>query len=387
MLTSNIQRRLLKEEQQVSLRVRHVIDNDSQNRIVVDGIKCLNFSSNDYLGLTKHPSIIEAFSTAIKKHGFGSGASAVVSGYSVEHAETEYAFSAWLKVDKAILFNSGYLANLGVIRALADRTKIIFSDKLCHASLLDGIQLSKAKHYRYRHGDWTHLDYLASQHKPDLIVTESVFSMEGSVAPLKTLATFSQQYQADLLIDDAHGIGILGKTGRGACEYYGMNQDAFACLVLPLGKAFNAFGAIVAGRAEIIEAILQFSKTYRYTTALPPGVCAAIRAALKVVCEESWRRNQLKENIQFFISYAAHKGINLASKNETPIKPILLYENSKVVALQNFLLSRKFYVYAVRPPSVPANQARLRICLNCLHTQEEMMQLIDNIVQFFRKAC
>ena len=186
------------------------------------------------------------------KYGFGSGSSSLVSGYFDSQREIEARFAAWLQVDNAILFNSGYLANIGVIGALANRNTTIFSDKLCHTSLLDGIQLSRAKHYRYRHCDSTHLRQLASTHKPDLIITESLFSMEGNIAPIKEIVTLAHQQQSGLIIDDAHGIGVLGEKGGGICELAQLNQSAFSCLIAPLGKAFNGMGAIVAGNDEVI---------------------------------------------------------------------------------------------------------------------------------------
>lgn len=383
---SALQKRLTAQARQLLIRKRNIIETIRGNLILVEGKCCTDFSNNDYLGLKNHPKITAAFIQSIKKYGFGSGASTFVSGYSEAHAETEYLFSKWLKVDKAILFNSGYCANVGIIGALASRSDTIFSDRLCHASLLDGIGLSRAKHCRYQHCDLAHLSRLAEVNPPNLIVTESIFSMEGTLSPIPSLVQHAEHYQSGLLIDDAHGIGVFGKTGAGICEHYGINQTQISCLVLSLGKAFNAMGAIVAGKAETIEAILQFSKTYRYTTALPPAICSTLQTTLNIIQQEAWRREKLLKNIHLFTSYAIDKGLSLTSSDDTPIKPIVIHDNKKVLALQNYLLSKGFYVSAIRPPTVPPNKARLRISLNSLHMQDEIMLLIDHIAAGL-KAC
>ncbi len=381
MLLDSLQQRLLQHAQNNLVRKQNVVTTAEVNAIVVAGKKAADFSSNDYLGLKKHPCMIEAVITAAKQYGVGSGASAQISGYSDLHAEVETAFAQWLKVDKAILFNSGYCANTGIISALVTRGDTIFSDKLLHASLLDGILLARAKHYRYQHNDLNHFKYLATKKAPDLIVTESIFSMEGDVAAITELTQLAQQYNAKLLIDDAHGIGILGKHGAGIMEQCHLEQTQFACLVLPLGKAFNAMGAIVAGRQQVMDAILQFAKTYRYATALPPLICNAILAALDIIQTETWRREQLAKNIQFFNTYCKEKKLTLISPAATPIRSVLIHDSNNVLALQQFLLEKGFFVSAIRPPTVPKNTARLRVSLNSEHTETQIMALIDCIQQ------
>lgn len=363
------------------LRKRKIITKDfsSENSIFLNKNKVINFSSNDYLGLSNHPEITASFSNAAKKYGFGSGSSALISGYSDIHVELEEAFAKWLKVDNTIFFNSGYMANSGVISALCDREDIIFSDKLCHASLLDGIQLSRAKHIRYKHGDIQHLSQLASTYQPNLIITESVFSMEGDIAPVKDIVEIAKYHQAGLLIDDAHGIGWLGNTGGGICEYQNITQEQLTCLILPLGKAFNGIGCIVAGNNKIIESVLQFSNTYRYTTTLPIAVCAALKKSLQVIMDEQWRRVQLKNNIRLFLDYAKLKKLTLLSCAETPIKSVLIRNNEKSHKIQEVLLENGFYASSILPPTVPKNGARLRISLNCHHTESQMIALLDCI--------
>lgn len=363
------------------LRKRKIVTKDfsSENSIFLNGEKYINFSSNDYLGLSHHPEIIASFSNAAKEYGLGSGSSALICGYSDAHAELEEVFAKWLNVDSAIFFNSGYMANSGVISALCDRSDIIFSDKLCHASLLDGIHLSRSKHVRYKHCDLQHLTQLTKTHKPSLIVTESVFSMEGNITPVKQIAEIAKNHQAGLLIDDAHGIGWLGNTGVGICEYQKISQEQFDCLVLPLGKAFNGTGCIVAGRNKIIESVLQFSKTYRYTTALPAAICAALKKSLQVIIDEQWRRVQLKNNIRLFLDYCKSKELILSSWDETPIKSILIRSNEKTQKIQEILLENGFYTSSILPPTVPKNSARLRISLNCHHTESQIIALLDCI--------
>lgn len=379
MLTEAWQQQLAERAALLQYRKRQVIDPIDQNKIYVSGQLCVDFSSNDYLGLKKHPKFTEVLMKACRQYGFGSGASPLISGYSSAHKEIEEQFAKWLGVDRTILFNSGYSANIGIISALSKRTDMIFSDKLCHASLLDGIILSRAKHIRYQHNDPKHLKAMAEKYPPNLIITESIFSMEGDIAPIFDLVQLAKQYSSGLIIDDAHSIGILGKTGKGISEYFELDQEDYTSLVLPLGKAFNAMGCIVAGQKEIIESLLQFSRSYSYSTALPPAICLAIQTALEVIQIEDWRRTRLRENIQFFIDYALHKGLTLVSNDETPIKSIVLQRNEKALFLQKWLLSKGFYISAIRPPTVPKGTARVRSSINSLHTQDQIIQLIDHI--------
>lgn len=383
MLTQRIQNKLVKMKTLSLLRERSAIEFQKTNKICIKEKTYIDFSSNDYLGLRKHPMITDALVNAVKQHGFGSGASACISGYSNAHEMLEESFAKWLGVDAVLVFNSGYLANIGVISALANRTSTVFSDKLCHASLLDGLILSGAKHVRYRHDDIQHLRQLAAMHKPDFIVTESVFSMEGDIANLPAIVKLAKTYQSALFIDDAHGIGVLGEHGLGVIDHFELKPEDFACLILPLGKAFNAMGAIVAGSSTMISAILQLSKAYRYTTALPAALCSAIQSTLHIVQEEEWRRLQLRKNIHCFISYAREKKLCLVSEAETPIKTLIVGENHEVLVLQDSLLSKGFYVAAIRPPTVPKGTARLRISLNSLHHQEEIIALVDHIAKWF----
>jgi 8-amino-7-oxononanoate synthase len=388
MLMQNLENQIKKYHKIGLTRKRYIISHQEklENKIWVNGKSIINFSSNDYLGLNKNQNIIESFTEGVKKYGFGSGASALISGYSEAHAQTEVKFAKWLNVDKAILFNSGYQANIGVISALVNRSDIVISDKHCHSSLLEGIQLSRAKHYRYDHNDLQHLKLLSKNNPPDLIVTESIFSMEGDIAQIKEIKEIAQGQGSGLIIDDAHGIGFLGNDGRGISDEFNLTQNQYTCLVLPLGKAFNGIGAIVAGRSKIIDAILQFAKSYRYSTALPPAICLALQAVLSIIMDEKWRRELLKRKIHFFINYASEIGLELISKDITPIKCITILNNNKTMGLQAYLLEQGFYVSAIRPPTVPQNSSRLRISLNCHHTESQIMKLLDSIKKGLKNA-
>lgn len=386
MLLNTLSKKLKLWEAQQLKRARRVISHREyqNNGIIIDGKPCINFSSSDYLGLTQHPAIQDATIEGVKRYGMGSGAAPMVSGYFDVVENLENAFKDWLKVDSAVFFNCGYTANLGVLLSLLGRQDVVFSDKLCHASLLDGIQLSRAKHYRYRHKDMLHLEKMATYHQPNLIVTESVFSMRGSLADVRGLHQVAEKYEAEFIVDDAHGIGVLGKEGRGILEQASLDQTQFSCLILPFGKAFNAMGAMVVGRKEIIEMVLQFSRTYRYSTALPPAISCAVQAALKIIQEESWRRDVLHRNIAFFNWYFQEKkfeekNISLLSNDETPVRMIRIGDNAKTMAIQASMWEEGFYVAAIRPPSVPDAEAALRISLNCLHTEEQITLLLDKI--------
>jgi 8-amino-7-oxononanoate synthase len=379
MLIERLQGKLQCWEDNSLTRKRMVISETDGNKIRVDSEQCVNFCSNDYLGLAKHPKIIESFIKGVQRYGFGSGASGMVSGYYADQQTLESRFAEWLKVDKAIFFSSGYLANIGTIGAIADRNCTILSDKLSHASLLDGIQLSRAKHYRYQHNVTADLKRLSEYKRPDLIVTESVFSMEGSIAPVQEIMSIAEKHGSSLLIDDAHGVGVLGERGRGICEYAQIDINKLACLILPLGKAFNAMGAIVAGRHEVIASVLQFARSYRYSTALPPAICTALLTTLDIIIAEAWRRRKLMENIKYFTENALARSLPLSSQALTPIKSIIIGNTAKVVQIQQKLLSRGFFISCIRPPTVPKNTARIRVTLNCLHTEKQIINLLDNI--------
>ena len=361
------------------LRRRITISERGDNWVRIDGESCINFCSNDYLGLANHPAIKKSLIEGVQEYGIGSGSSALIAGYFKPQQQLEEKFAEFLNRDRAVFFNSGYMANLGVMTSLLNRRSVVISDKLCHASLLDAIQLSKAKHYRYRHNDLGHFEFLLRSKRPNFIVTEGNFSMEGDLALLPSMIKLlspASVMSVVLIIDDAHGIGVLGNNGGGISDYWGLSQVEVPCLIAPLGKAFGCVGAMVSGHRDLMEAVLQFSKTYRNTTALPPAISSAALKSLEIIQTENWRRDQLNEIIQFFI-YQAHKnGLKLISSEITPIKCLLIADNEKTQIIQKKMIEKGFFVSCIRPPSVPEKTARIRISLNCFHTKEQISQLV-----------
>lgn len=368
-------KRLDEHKSRVLLRERHIIENRDNAILSLQGKSVVDFTSNDYLNLANNSDIKKAFIDGVQKYGLGSGSSAFISGYFKPHQQLEEAFCEFLNRDKAILFNSGYHANLGVLTALTHKNSVIIADKLCHASIIDGILLSRAKYHRFRHHDTKHAATLVKQHKNPILVTESIFSMQGNITDIKSLSAL----KATLIVDDAHGIGILGKSGKGICEHQNLTQKDVACLVMPLGKSFGSFGAIVSGSHDMIEAILQFSRTYCFTTALPPAISYATLTSLKIMQQESWRREELHRLINLFVKGAHERGLSLISSDQTPIKSILVGSNSIALEIQKNLLQKGMLVSCIRPPTVPANTSRIRISLNCMHTEAQVTQLLDEL--------
>ncbi|OGT44318.1 MAG: hypothetical protein A3F42_01225 [Gammaproteobacteria bacterium RIFCSPHIGHO2_12_FULL_37_34] len=384
MLTSRGKKKIQQYHADHLLRQRIPIHKRHHKQLSIHNHALINFASNDYLGLSTHANIKKSFIDGVEQYGFGSGSSAMISGYFKPQQQLEEKFAEYLKRDRAILFNSGYHANLGVIQALASRDSYVLSDKLCHASIIDGIQLSRCNHFRYRHGDVHHVqNIIARLPRVDLIITESVFSMEGSIASINQLAAITHQHQALFMVDDAHGIGVIGKFGRGICDL--VDSKTIDCLVTPLGKAFGGIGAFVSGQHELMEIILQFARTYTYTTALPPAITVATLAALEVIQKESWRREKLQRIITYFIKQAAQRNIVLNATDMTPIKTILIGDNHSVLVIQEKLMERGFLVSCIRPPTVPRNTACIRISLNCYHHEKEIDQLLDLIYEYVQE--
>ena len=340
----------------------------------------INFSTNDYLSLTQDPRVKTAFKEGVDLYGLGSGSSSVVSGYTNAHKNLEENFARFLNCDEAVLFNSGYHANLGVMTALCNKDTHVIADKLCHASIIDGIRLSRATMHRFPHNDLDHAELLLSKiERYKLLVTESIFSMEGDISPALALAKLSSKHNASFVIDEAHAIGILGKTGRGSSEYYNLTQQDILCFIVPLGKALGSMGSIVAGKSEVIEIIRQFARTYIYTTALPPAIPHATIETLRISEQEYWRREKLNELISFFIENADTIGLPIISKDITPIKSIAIGDNARTLKIQNYLLDQGFLLSAIRPPTVPINTARIRISITCAHTKDQILTLLQLI--------
>lgn len=359
-------------------RQRRTLSSAQQPQVRVDGKSLVAFCSNDYLGLANHPQVKQAFFDAAQNYGVGSGASHLVSGHSSEHHALEEELAAFTGRARALLFSTGYMANLGAVNALIGRADAVFEDRLNHASLLDAGLLSGARFHRFRHNNLQHLQtQLAnSDAARKLIVVDGVFSMDGDLAPLPQLAQLASEHNAWLMVDDAHGFGCLGANGGGCAEYYGLNGDQLPILVGTLGKAFGTFGAFVAGSEALIETLIQFGRTYIYTTALPPAVAAATRASLKLLQSESWRRDHLQRLIRQFRQGADSLGLTLMDSC-SPIQPLIIGGEARALALCTALEERGFWVPAIRPPTVPAGSSRLRITLSAEHSPEQVDGLLN----------
>ncbi|MFP5413587.1 MAG: 8-amino-7-oxononanoate synthase [Gammaproteobacteria bacterium] len=351
----------------------------------VGGRACVNFASNDYLGLANHPEVISAFVRAAQVFGVGSGASHLISGHSREHQALEEELAAFTGRPRALLFSTGYMANMGVINALMGPGDLLLQDRLNHASLLDGGFLCRARFERYPHGDLDALDCLLETAGPrrTLIATDGVFSMDGDLAPLRALAARADARGAWLMVDDAHGFGVLGRSGGGVVEELGLSLDEVPILIGTLGKAFGTFGAFVAGSETLIETLIQFGRTYIYTTALPPAVAAATRASLRLLRDEGWRREHLRALIARFRTRAAALGIPLLP-SMTPIQPVPVGDDGRVLAMAERLREAGHWVGAIRPPTVPRGTARLRIALSASHSVTQVDALVDALAAAWR---
>lgn len=377
-LDSLLEQRLMQRRQQSRYRRRNVVQSPAGPSVVVDGQPLVSFCSNDYLGLANHPQVVAAMQRAIREYGVGSGASHLVCGHSDEHHQLETELAEFTGRDRALLFSTGYMANLGVINALLERRDGVFQDRLNHASLIDAGRLSGAKFQRFHHNDVDQLEeqLTASKVRHKLIAVDGVFSMDGDCAPLDRLVTVAQQNDAWLMVDDAHGLGCIGAGGGGCAEVFGLNQQQLPILVGTLGKAFGTFGAFVAGSEALIESLIQFSRTYIYTTALPPAVAAATRASLQLVRSDSYRRVQLQKLIDRFRSGAGVIGLALWPSSSA-IQPIIVGDDVTALRWSQLLIERGFWVSAIRPPTVPEGSARLRVTLSAGHTVEQVDRLLE----------
>ncbi len=360
-------------------RERFVLDSPQGVEVRIDGQAMLSFCSNDYLGLASDPSLIAALRAGAERYGVGAGASHLVSGHSRAHHALEEELAAFVGSERALLFSTGYMANLGVVTALSGRHSVLFEDRLNHASLIDAARLARARVRRYAHADVDQLAHWLAQSRGEaLIATDAVFSMDGDLAPLRELATLAKAHAhgAWLLADDAHGLGVLGANGRGTLEQLGVALQAPVILMGTLGKAFGVAGAFVAGEAALIETLIQHARSYVYTTALPPALAEAVRAALRVVQTQPWRRAKLRALVARLRHGAQQLGLPLAP-SATPIQPLILGSAERALAAAHALRARGILVPAIRPPTVPAGAARLRISLSAAHEERHVDRLLE----------
>jgi len=357
-------------------RTRRVAESAQAPRGRYDGKDYLSFCSNDYLGLANDPRIAKAMQKGIDHYGVGSGASHLINGHSAAHHALEEELADFVGYERALLFSTGYMANLGVVSGLLNRHDTVFADKLVHASLIDATHLSRASLKRYAHNNVSALSSLLSSIRTTqkLVVTDGVFSMDGDIAPVSELLTQAKQHDAWLLVDDAHGLGVIGEHGRGTLEVCGVDHQA-QILVGTLGKAFGTFGAFVAGSHELIETLIQRSRSYMYTTALPPSVAEASREGLRIVRGATDRREKLASLIKRFRDGAEQLNLSLA-ESITPIQPLIVGSAKRAVEMSEALANKGLLISAVRPPTVPEGSARLRISFSASHSDADVDTLL-----------
>ncbi|MGB1310180.1 MAG: 8-amino-7-oxononanoate synthase [Leucothrix sp.] len=376
-----LQQFLLKQQAKHRYRRPRLSESAQQPLMTIEGKQVLSFCSNDYLGLANHPKLIEAFQQAAKHYGVGSGAAHLINGHNIEHQLLEEAIAEFTGRQRALLFSTGYMANLGVIAAMTETGETIFQDRLNHASLIDAGRLSDASMRRYLHNDLDNLaQRLARTEASSMVISDGVFSMDGDCANLAGLASLAQDHQCWLMIDDAHGFGVLGETGAGLAEAAGLSSQQVPILMATLGKAAGTAGAFVAGDHDFIEYLIQSARTYVFTTAMPPALAAAGRMSLRLIQEEPWRREQLRQNIRQFKQGVTSLGLPVMP-SDTAIQPIMLGSSQMALNWSEQLWEQGILVTAIRPPTVPNNKARLRVTLSAAHTPSQIDQLLETLAQ------
>jgi 8-amino-7-oxononanoate synthase len=361
------------------LRRRRVVESPQGARLVVEGREFLSFCSNDYLGLASHPALVAAAQQGTAQYGVGAGASHLVSGHTLAHHRLETELAEFVGLPRALLFSTGYMANLGIVSALLGRDDEIFADKLNHASLNDAALLSRAKLTRYPHLDGKALEkrLAASRARRKLVVVDAVFSMDGDLAPVPELLALCERYDAWLMLDDAHGFGVLGAGGRGVLEHFGIRSPRIIYMAT-LGKAAGVAGAFAAGEAALIETLVQRARTYIYTTAMPPSLAAATSESLRLIGAENWRRGRLTELIGVLRRRLKPRRWRLLP-SYTAIQPLVIGGNEETLAVSAALSQRGIWVPAIRPPTVPKGQARLRISLSAAHSVADVERLAASL--------
>ncbi len=356
-------------------RTRRVMSTPQGARVTVDGREYTAFCSNDYLGLAADPRLAAAAHDGVDRYGVGAGASHLILGHSAAHHALEAALAAFAGLPRALLFATGYMANMGIVGALAGRGDAVFADRLNHASLNDAALVSRAAFRRYAHGDMASLARLLENTKARrrLVVTDAVFSMDGDLAPVPELLALCERFDAYLVLDDAHGFGVLGAGGRGVLEHFAIASPRIIYMAT-LGKAAGVSGAFVAGDAAVIETLIQRARPYIYTTATPPLLAQALLASLPLIAEEGWRRERLRELIAQLKQQLAGFPLQLMP-SATPIQPLLVGGNDAALALSARLAAQGLLVPAIRPPTVPQGTARLRISLSAAHHADDVARL------------
>jgi 8-amino-7-oxononanoate synthase len=366
------------------LRQRHMLQSPQAPHIMVDGKSYLSFCSNDYLGLANHPQLIAALQQGAQQHGVGAGAAHLVSGHGATHHQLENELAAFVGKPAALLFSTGYMANLGVVQALVGKGDTVFADKFNHASLNDAMQLSRAAVKRYRHNDMAQLVQLLKQARSGrkLVITDAVFSMDGDLAPLPELLVLCEQHDAWLLIDDAHGFGVLGEQGRGSLAHFGIASKRAICMAT-LGKAAGVFGAFVAAEQVVIDTLINHARSYVYTTATPPALASTLLESLQLIANG----DELRCHLQRLIAQLRSGLRSLpwsVMPSATAIQPLLVGGNQAALNLSAGLRERGIWVAAIRPPTVPQGTARLRITLSAAHRAADVTRLIESLHELAR---
>lgn len=361
------------------LRQRLTTETQQGPEVRIAGRSYLNFCSNDYLGLASHPRVVERLRSAALEYGVGSGASHLVCGHSRAHHELEERLADFTGRPRALLFSSGFMANLGVLQSMLQRGDNVFEDRLNHASLLDGGLHSGARFSRFPHNDVAALERkLVASDAPSMVVVDGVFSMDGDSAPLTALAALCDRESACLMVDDAHGFGVFGANGAGSLEASGLDVSGVPILMATLGKALGTAGAFVAGSELLIDSLVQHARSYIYTTAIPPAIAAATLESLTLLHEEAWRREYLRGLIARFRQGAAESGLPLL-ESSSAIQPLSVGDAGRALALSEALKNQGILISAIRPPTVPQGTSRLRITLSAAHTEAQVDQLLDHL--------
>jgi 8-amino-7-oxononanoate synthase len=366
-----------------------IIQGPQGRSLIADGKTYINFSSNDYLGLASDPMLIEAWQKGAQLYGVGSGGSYLVTGYNQAHADLSEQLKAWLGVEAVALFSSGYSANQAIIKLLLSKKDLLIQDRLNHASLMEAGALADCKMLRFKHNDPSHLQQLLDKQQGEngnkLIISEGVFSMDGDCAPIQTLSEQAEKADAWLMIDDAHGLGVLGEKGQGSVVAAGLENSELQVYMATFGKALGVGGAFVAGSQEFIDYLTNFSKPYIYSTGLPPAMAYTIGKAVSIVQAQQWRRDKLHGLIAAFRKQAAENDIELGDSN-TAIQPIIIGDSKKALLLADKLKAQGFWTTAIRPPTVPVNGARLRITLTTNHQADDIKKLVAAISRVLNES-
>jgi len=383
---------LTKKKQQFRYRKRRISKSPQQVEMEIDGNNIISFCSNDYLGFANHPKIKQTTIDAIRHYGVGSGSAHLVNGHSHAHHRLEEELAEFSGYPRALLFSTGYMANMGVCQALLNKDDYVFEDRLNHASLIDGGLISGARLQRYLHNDVDSLEKklskVAVSHEIEiekLVLSDGVFSMDGDIADVPALSSLCNRTDSWLMIDDAHGFGVLGKTGKGILQHFSLDSDDVPIYMATLGKAIGTAGAFIAGSDDLIETIIQKARTYIYTTAMPAAIAEATRCSLTLLQDEPQHLQNLNHNIEFFRKCCEQSGL-IIEKSQTAIQPLLIGDDEKTISISQQLFEQGFLVTAIRPPTVPEGTSRLRITLSAKHTTEHIERLILTLKKVLRQT-